>query len=49
MTITDPKPSSSDNRTPAPHSDDEIDGCDVDLTTFPTSDTDLPAATGGVQ
>jgi uncharacterized Tic20 family protein len=31
-----------------PRPEDEIDGCDVDFTTHPTSDQELPAATGGV-
>ena len=31
-----------------PRPEDDIDGCDVDFTTHPTSDQELPAATGGV-
>jgi hypothetical protein len=37
-------------RAAAPHEDDHVDGCDVDIREEDaTPDADLPAATGGVE
>lgn len=32
-----------------PHEDDHVDSCDLDFTSDPTADADLPVARGGVE